>query len=358
MSIYNHRDAIRGSSVIREQGPVYEDGSPTPSLSLRADDHGPVYLHGRGPRQCDVNGARDAWVWEVDGKYYMHYDGAGPTGWLSCLATSEDMVHWEPHGSVLELGMPGEDDSAGAIYGTTYQDDAGRWHMFYLATPNAHPNGLVPMFPYLTAKAESDAPAGPWRKRQDIVPFHLKPGTYYSLCGSPGHIIKHQGENLMYFSSTTEPKGPDAASGACVLRTLGIARTRDLDGSWTVDPQPLVPVSEQIENTSLYFEKATSTWFLFTNHIGLVAGLEYTDAIWVYWSKDLNRWDPQNKATVLDGKNCRWSKQCVGLPAVVRVGDRLGILYDAPRDGGFDHMQRDIGLAWLNLPLRVPGDEA
>ena len=41
----------------------------------------------------------------------------------------------------------------------------------------------------------------------------------------------------------------------------------------------------------------------------------------------------------------------VGLPGVVRVGDRLGILYDAPRDGGFDHMQRDIGLSGIPVIL-------
>ena len=54
-----------------------------------------------------------------------------------------------------------------------------------------------------------------------------------------------------------------------------------------------------MENSSLYFEPANRTWFLFTNHVGL-DGFEYTDAVWVYWSKDLNHWDPAHKAVVLD----------------------------------------------------------
>jgi len=61
---------------------------------------------------------------------------------------------------------------------------------------------------------------------------------------------------------------------------------------------------------------------------------------------------------VLDSFNCKWSK-IIGLPSVVQVGKRLAILYDGKSDFGKSvdiktHMERDIGLAWLNLPLRPP----
>ena len=108
-----------------------------------------------------------------------------------------------------------------------------------------------------------------------------------------------------------------------------------------------------MENSSLYYEPATKTWFLFTNHIGLDGG-EFTDAVWVYWTEDLNHWDPKAKAVVLDGRNCTWSKRCVGLPSVVQVGRRLAVLYDAPGGSSTSHMNRDVGLAWLELPLAVP----
>ena len=83
-------------------------------------------------------------------------------------------------------------------------------------------------------------------------------------------------------------------------------------------------------------------------------GIEYTDAIWVYWSRDPERWDPDCKAVVLDGANCTWSSRCVGMPSVVKVGSRLALFYDAPGGASIGHMHRDIGLAWLELPLRPP----
>ena len=64
-------------------GVRYRDGRPCANQRLDAVDHGVVLRHGDGPGQCDVYGARDVWVYEADGTYYMHYDAAGPKGW-SC----------------------------------------------------------------------------------------------------------------------------------------------------------------------------------------------------------------------------------------------------------------------------------
>jgi predicted GH43/DUF377 family glycosyl hydrolase len=327
---------------------TYSDGRPAARWRLDAVDHGVVLRHGNGPQQCDLLGARDVWVFQAGHTYYLHYDAAGPKGWLCSLATSPDLVHWIKKGPILGFGEPGRGDSASASYGTTYLDGP-TWHMFYLGTPHVTPPPeLVPMFPYLTMKAKGPGPAGPWTKQYDVTPFAPKPGTYYSATASPGQIIKLGDEYLMFFSASTDKP---------VLRTLSIARTKDLDGPWTIDTRPIVPPSEQVENTSLYFEEANKTWFLFTNHIGVDPRGEYTDAIWVYWTKDLKHWDPQHKAVVLDGRNCTWSHDCIGLPSVVRVGDRLAVVYDAPGGTSVSHMARDVGLAWLNLPLRLPKDE-
>ncbi len=326
---------------------AYPDGRPVATLRMDAQDQGVVFKHGDGPGQCDILGARDIWVYEANGVYYMHYDGAGPKGWLACLATSADLVRWTRKGPVLDYGKPGEDDSASASYGVTYFDGK-TWHMFYLGTPHASPApDRIPMFPYLTMKARGDSPAGPWTKQKQVTPFRTKAGTYYSATASPGQIIPQGDGYMMFFSASTRE----------IKRTIGIARTKDLDGAWTIDPQPIVPLEEQIENTSLYFEPTNKTWFMFTNHIGLKPRSgEYTDAVWVYWTKDLNKWDVANKAVVLDGKNCTWSRSCIGLPSVVKVGDRLAVLYDAPGGDSTSHMKRDVGLAWLSLPLVVPKD--
>ncbi len=326
----------------------YSDNRPAATLRMDAKDHGIVLRYGDGPSECDTRGARDVWVFEANGAYYMHYDAAGPKGWLCALAVSNDLVNWEKKGPILDLGEPGEDDSKSASYGVTY-NDGDEWHMFYLGTPNTtKAPDLIPAFPYLTMKAKGNGPMGPWIKQNSVIPFRTKPDTYYSITASPGQVIKNCDEYLQFFSATTEKEG-----NPCVQRTLGIARTKNLDGAWTVDPQPMVPIEEQIENSTLYYEKSNKTWFLFTNHIGIDEG-EYTDAIWVYWSKNLNKWDPENKAIVLDGKNCSWSKKCIGLPSVVQVNNKLALFYDAPGGNSNSHMERNIGLAWLDLPLSPP----
>ena len=318
----------------------YPDHRPAARYRLEAKDQGVVLKHGDGPNQCDQLGAREALIFEEQGVYHLFYDGAGPKGWVACLATSKNLKTWEKKGPALEFGKPGEPDAATATSPWVYFDGQ-EWHMFYLGSPNASPPpDRVPWFPYLTLKARSGSLAGPWIKQPDVIPFRTKPGTYYNVTASPGHIVKQGADHLMFFS-------------ASMKRTLGIARTKDLNGAWTIDPQPIVSPEEQIENSSLYFEPANRTWFLFTNHIGL-NGDEYTDAVWVYWSQDLNRWDARSKAVVLDGKNCAWSRKCIGMPSVIVVGKRLAIFYDGPGGDRTSHMQRDIGLAWLDLPLRPP----
>ena len=328
------------------QNSAYPDGRPSASLRLEAHDQGVVLKHGDGPDDCDSLGARDLWVFKTGNTFAMHYDGAGPKGWLSCLATSFDLSHWALQGPVLDFGKPGEPDSASASYGTTYYDGR-QWHMFYLGTPHTSPPpDRIPAFPYQTMKATSKSPYGPWIKHPEVVPFRCVPNTYYDVTASPGQIIFSQGEYMMFFSAASED-----AKGT--HRTIGIARTKDLNGSWKIDAQPIVPPAEQIENTSLYFEPTNQTWFLFTNHIGL-EGYEYTDAIWTYWTKNLNHWDPSHKAIVLDGNNCTWSQKCIGLPSVIKLGNKLAVLYDAPGGMSKSHMNRDIGLAWLSLPLVPP----
>lgn len=332
--------------IVRAQ--KYKDDRPVATKRMDAKDFGIVLRYGDGPSQCDILGARDPWVFEDNGTYYLHYDAAGPKGWLCSLAESKDLINWDKKGPVLDLGKPGSDDSKSASYGVTYRD-GDEWHMFYLGTPNvSDAPDLVPSFPYLTMKAKGSSPTGPWIKQKNVIPFRITPNTFYSITASPGQIVKNGEEYIQFFSATTEKAG-----NKCVQRTLGIARTKDLDAAWTIDSQPIVPIEEQIENSTLYYEKSNSTWFLFTNHIG-IDEVEYTDAIWVYWSKDLNKWDAKNKAVVLDSKNCTWSKKCIGLPSVVQVGKRLALFYDAPGGESTSHMKRNIGLAWLDLPLSVP----
>ena len=72
----------------RIEGKSYSDGRPSAILRLNATDAGPIIRHGQGPSQCDYLGAREAICFRSHGIYYLHYDGAGPTGWLACSCQS------------------------------------------------------------------------------------------------------------------------------------------------------------------------------------------------------------------------------------------------------------------------------
>ncbi|MFC4305974.1 hypothetical protein ACFO1S_21315 [Cohnella boryungensis] len=327
-------------------GAKYLDGRPEAQLTIPATDQGIVLK--RGSAELDGYGIREPLVFEHDGTYLMHYDASDDkTGWRNYLATSKDLIHWEKKGVILELGQEGDDDSSCAVYGVTYPEN-GVWHMFYIGSDykREHPYD-IPDFPYVTMKAKSDSPYGPWIK-QDIVPFRMKENTYYSTTASSGAIVKDGDEYLQFFSASV------LDSNKITKRTLGIARTKDLDGEWTVDPEPLFPLEEQIENSTVFFEEETGTWFLFTNHVGINEIKEYTDAVWVYWTKDIQRWNVDDKALVFDGSMCSWSKSVIGAPSVFRLGDKLALFYDGVEGSGFDHFHRDIGVAWLDLPIQIP----
>jgi predicted GH43/DUF377 family glycosyl hydrolase len=105
---------------------------------------------------------------------------------------------------------------------------------------------------------------------------------------------------------------------------------------------------------------------MFTNHVTSdKSGNEYTGAIWMYWTQDLQHWNPDHLAVAFDGSMSRWSHKVIGLPSVIEKDGKLAVFYDgvaddsAPRPGESGvlwHMRRDVGVAWIQLPIKVPGD--
>ena len=90
---------LAASVVAGPAPPAYPDGRPVASLRMEAKDAGVLLKHGDGPIQCDILGAREALIFKEKGIYHLFYDGAGPKGWLACLATSKDLKTWTKKGA-------------------------------------------------------------------------------------------------------------------------------------------------------------------------------------------------------------------------------------------------------------------
>lgn len=337
---------------------------------------------GAPAHRWDGGGIREAILTAADGAYYLCYDGAMPGGradsyWNACQARSSDLVHWHKLGPVMQASALAHPDAGPEVYKDLRSAsspwsvwDGQRWYHYYVGADHCAPDG-TPAFLYSTMLATSPALTGPWQKRCETpgcekhVCFPAgAPGDWDDVTASPGQVLQNPrwtpeaaGEKrwLMFYS------GASTGADGVTRRSLGLARTDDLaaaddydakDGHfWQKDPAPLLPPSEDIENTSIFFEAASGLYWMFTNHIHNNA---YTDAVWVYWSHDLTRWDPANKAVVVDATVSGWAKGAIGMPTVVQKdAGTLALLYDAVPGDGTGHLGRSIGLAEIRLPLRV-----
>ncbi len=327
----------------------------------------------------DGGGMREAILNKEDGWFILNYDGAMPgenstSYWNACQARSKDLVHWEKLGPNMVASALCHPESSWETYKdfcsasspwSFYSD--GRWYHYYVGADHTAPDG-TPAFWYSTMLATSETLTGLWHKRCDDegcarhVCLTMGPaGSWNDVTTSPGQIV----ENPRW---TQDPKGEKRYlmfySGSCsgeTKRSLGIARSNDLavsddfdapQGSfWQKDDQPILPPEHDIENTSIYYEEETGLWWLFTNHIYANA---YTDSVWVYWTKDLEHWDPENRAIVVDKTVSSWAHGAIGMPTVMKKDDStLVLLYDAVPGDGTGHLHRSIGLAEISLPLQA-----
>jgi hypothetical protein len=326
----------------------------------------------------DGGGIREAIINKVNDTYYLFYDGAIPgetnkSYWCACLAKSKDLTNWVKAGRVLNAGIELHENSNGE----TYKDfksasspwvycENGKWYMCYVGAENCSPEG-IPALPYHTLPATACSIEGPWKKvneekgKEKTVCFYSRQDRWNSVTSSPGHVMRNpkwEGENdtvnkkyLMFFSGCYHIP--------VYARSIGIARTNSLDtcdaydsenpSFWEVDENPIIPISDDIENSSVYYEEKNGYYFLFTNHVYKNA---YTDSVWVYWTKDIEKWNQEDKAIVIDKNVSTWAKGAIGLATAVKIDDNtLALVYDGIYGEGTGHLGRHIGLAYITLPL-------
>lgn len=324
--------------------------------------------------ELDGGGIREAILNKVGDTYYLFYDGARPGAtpesyWTACLAKGKDMVHWEKLGQMLEAGIIEKPDvqsldTKSASSPWVFFAD-GKWYMFYVGAAECSPEG-VPGCPYYTLLATADQITGPWHKithepgKEKHVCFMIQPNSWMDFTASPGHVM----ENPHW-------KGPDDTendrymmffSGACkppMERSLGIATTNNLAQTddydsphpqhWKIWKDPILPPKIDLENSSVYYEEENGIYFLFTNHI---KDNSYTDAVYVYCTKDPYHWDPACSRILVDSTVSSWAHGAIGLATVAKMDDHtLAIVYDGVEGDGKGHLNRKIGFGTLPLPL-------
>ncbi len=220
----------------------YPDGRPSAHFRMEARDQGVVMKHGNGPAGCDKLGARDVWVFKSGKTFYLHYDGA-PKG-MAVLFGHQPGPH--------SLGK--KRSGAGFRKGRRtrlrfrlLRNDLLRCVRNGACSISALPippqrRTSFPAFPYQTLMALGKWPSGPWVKQPNAIPFRCKSNTYYSVTASPGQIDNPERNTTCPYAASEDGHGTH--------RTIGIARTLNLDAAWKLDPHPIVPAAEQVENTS------------------------------------------------------------------------------------------------------------
>jgi len=328
----------------------------------------------------DGGGIREAIINREGDAFYLFYDGwsAQDMPYKMCYnlrAKSNDLIHWEKQGINIEGARKVHPELSREVCSDYWcavspwilrEDDT--YYMYYISSEN-QAGDSTPLPPYITLLATSSSIEGPWQKANEKpgkhkqVCFPVRPGTFYNDTASAGHVMRNpkwQGEGdtenykyMMFFSTAANVSG-------YLTRGIGIARTNDLTATddydkmegnfWHIDENPLAPLEDDVENSSVYYEEANGIYFLFVNHIDPTNS--YTDAVWVYWTQDTDSWDPENKAVVFDASNCTWAKGAIGMPTVLKLDDKtLVMMYDGVYGNGTGHLGRDIGMATISLPL-------
>jgi hypothetical protein len=127
ISMFALASAQSKTNLPQNSSKKYSDGRPEATLRMDATDQGIVLKYGDGPDRCDIRGAREAIIFKENNIFHLFYDGAGPKGWLACLATSRNLIEWEKKGPILDFGKPGEMDFAAACSPWVFKQGK-RWH--------------------------------------------------------------------------------------------------------------------------------------------------------------------------------------------------------------------------------------
>lgn len=374
-------------------------------------------LPGEPYYETDGGGIREPNIYKVGDTYYLFYDGAatheghqpGDTDpenhlWRTHLAKSNDLKHWKKLGPKLTCAYDVDPDGADKGYKDFWSassawlyfcEEQNVWYMYYLGADGAAPAGVdlgTPAVYYscCVARARTKGPEGiegEWEifnrrpGREKSVAFYKgADGRFPQGITVPGPVIvnpKWKGDgdkkNRKYMMFAT------CGANIAIVRSDDPAAVQSWDGpanpeGWQVDKPILGPFSKvpsglagvpeswetkpndrldktAPENANYYYDSASGYHFLFTNQFNQTYNA--TDCNVVYWSRDVENWDDDCSAVVVDGRCTKddWATGAIGFPSVVPLdGQTLLLVYDAQKGNSIMHTGRHIGYSVWKIP--------
>lgn len=166
-------------------------------------------------------------VWKLRDVWQMWYTGFDGTGYQTALATSTDLVHWEPQGLVMGYGKPGAYDHGGVTFGGLLMESYDlkaprvpkRWNGKYWVLYGCYPRqGGYELRPGAEGLAWSEDGKA-WQRHSDDTPTLSIEGAaeWEKDCIYQPWLIEHAGTFWDFYN---------AANGS--IEQMGLATSNDL----------------------------------------------------------------------------------------------------------------------------------
>ena len=234
-------------------------------------------------------------VFRFGEKYHMFYFGYDENGYQSCLAESDDLIHWKPKGLVMSYGKEGAFDYGGVVFVAPFYDTFELMQPPRLKKYNGKYWVLYGCYPVqggyeLGSGAQGLAWSSDglhWSRDSDEKPILSAKGAdawenkvIYSPC-----LIKHEGKFWNFYN----------AKGVKGTEQIGFATSPDLRNWQRYDGNPIIKNDPKgydaviASNPEIYWDEDHWTMFYFGASKNNEDGKFHAHQM-VAFSTDLVRW--------------------------------------------------------------------
>ncbi len=156
------------------------------------------------------------WVIRYEGEWLMLYTGFDGVQYRLGLATSDDLIHWQRAGMVMDAGAEGEWDY-GSAGGASLIAHDGRWYLFYCGFPETG----YEAGPGKTGIARAPTPRGPFAKFHHAAVLLPGDGDAWDAGGIYKAVVYERDGTFFLFYNAKDKGSP-------WVEQTGVATSSDL----------------------------------------------------------------------------------------------------------------------------------